>query len=68
MLDNEEVREEIKRVLNKYPGVLLGMTIRNIQLSVDVELSNRPCRNRSRLEQEIRSIKGVRINDIFYKE
>ena len=68
MLDNDEVREAIRIIVHKYNVELVSAT-RNIQMSVDVTLDeNIYWREQEKMENEIRAIKGVQINDIDYRD
>ena len=62
-----ELRVIIKRIVKKHDLGLVAIT-RNIQGSVDVELddgNNIFYADRDAIEEEIRTIKGAVINDIF---
>ena len=68
MLNNQEVADAIAKIVQKY-DVHLVSAVRNIQLSVDVQLDHRSeYGDNSKMERKIRNIKGVVINDIFYRE
>lgn len=68
MLDNDEVREAIREIVHKY-GVELVSITRNTQTSVDVTLDqNIYYKEQEKMENEIRAIKGVVINDIDYRD
>ena len=68
MKTNQEVKNAIREIADKY-GVLVISATRNIQTSVDVELEH-PIyyKEQEKMEDEIRGISGVVINDIFYHE
>jgi hypothetical protein len=68
MKSDDQVRQAITRIIYPYNATLLALT-RNIQASVDVELgdmNNVWIEDVPKIEQEIRAIKGVTINDIFF--
>lgn len=68
MLGNQEVADAIAKVTQKYDVRLISV-VRNIQLSVDVQLDHRSeYGDSTRMESKIRKIKGVVINDIYYRE
>jgi len=68
VLNNQEVADAIAKIVQKH-NVHLVSAIRNIQLSVDVQLDHRSeYRDNAKMESKIRNIKGVVINDIFYRE
>jgi guanylate kinase len=68
MLDNDEIREAIREIVKKYDVVLVSV-LRNIQASVDVFLDqNIYYKEQEKMENEIRAIKGVVINDIDYRD
>jgi hypothetical protein len=66
---DNELRRIIQRIAEKHYMNLVSLT-RNIQLSVDVELDERDnliYTELNEVENKIRAIKGVVINDIFYR-
>jgi hypothetical protein len=68
MKTDDQVRQSITRIIRPYDAVLLSIT-RNIQASVDVELgsmNNVWIEDVPKIENRIRAIKGVTINDIFF--
>jgi hypothetical protein len=68
MLDDDEVREAIRNIVHKYDVELVSI-LRNIQMSVDVTLDeNIYYKEQEKMENEIRAIKGVAINDINYRD
>ncbi len=66
MKTNQEVRDAVRKIADKY-GALVVSVVGNIQTSVDVELDH-PIyhKEQEKMENEIRGIDGVVINDIFY--
>ena len=67
MKTDTQVASEVKSIVNKYDVELVRVT-RNIQLSVDIELDH-PIyyKENDKMEDEIRAIKGVVINDIYHQ-
>ena len=62
------IRNQIKTIANKYDVEVVSI-IGNIQNSLDVELDH-PIyyKENEKMEEEMRGIKGIIINDIFYRE
>ena len=68
MKTNKQVREEVKSIVNPQCVEVVSIT-RNIQGSVDIELDHSIFSSSlQHMENKIRDIKGVVVNDIFYRE
>jgi len=64
----KKIADEIIKIVGESEVELVSLS-RNIQGSVDVELShNIYYKEHAKMENKIRAIKGVCINDIFFSE
>ena len=68
MKTDNVIRKEVRAIVGKYDVELVSLT-RNIKMSVDIQLDH-PIyyKENDKMEDEIRGIKGVVINDICHLE